>query len=296
MKITIIGKGAWGSAIGGLLCDQGHEVLYLEEEDRDWKSGGPGDMVFLALPCQALRERLESLQSPGVPVVSLIKGIEVDRFLRVSQIVQAHWPDEIVACVSGPSFAHEVVAREPTAAVVACEDTETGMRIQEILHQKAFRLYRSQDLVGVELGGALKNVYALAGGCSHGLGIGENGRAALMTRSLAEMARIALSLGGRQETIYGLSGVGDLMLTAFSGASRNFQVGEALGQGRKLPEILGALKGTAEGVPTVEALFRWVQSNEIKAPIIHEIHAICYEGKSPRESIGDLMLREAGEE
>lgn len=296
MNITIIGQGAWGSAVGGLLIEQGHTVTYLGPDDNQWHPGGAGELVFLALPCQALRQRLESLSAPGVPVVSLIKGIEVERFLRVSQIVQAHWSGSTVAAVSGPSFAHEVERRDPTAAVVACEDPEVGHLIQQTLHQKAFRLYRSTDLVGVELGGALKNVYALAGGCSHGLGIGENGRAALMTRSLAEMARIATSLGGKPETIFGLSGVGDLMLTAFSGASRNFQVGEALGRGKSIEDILSGLQGTAEGVPTVEALYRWVRDKQIKAPIIHEIHAICYEGKSPRTSIGDLMLREAGEE
>jgi len=296
MNCTIIGRGAWGRAVGSILEENGATVNYLEKEHSSWLPGTPGSFVFLALPCQLLRDRLTSLPSPQVPVVSLIKGLEVDRFLRVSEIVQAQWPDCPVACVSGPSFALEVEKRDPTAVVVATLKVELGKEIQSLLRHPRFRPYRSTDLAGVELGGALKNIYALAGGLSQGLGIGENGRAALMTRSLAEMTRIIVSLGGQPDTVFGLSGVGDLMLTAFSGSSRNFQVGEAVARGQALDEVLSGLQGTAEGVSSVKAVHQWVVQNDIKAPIVEEIYAIFYEKKSPAKSINDLMLRTTGEE
>ncbi|MEM6823308.1 MAG: NAD(P)-dependent glycerol-3-phosphate dehydrogenase, partial [Verrucomicrobiota bacterium] len=187
----MIGKGAWGSAIASLLGRNEHEVAFLQRDDKTWPNEDPGEMVFLAIPCQNLRQRLESLPDPKLPVVSLIKGIEIDRFLRVTEIIRSVWSNAAVATISGPSFASEVIENAPTAAVVASDDEALAIRIQDAVHQKLFRLYRSTDLVGVELGGALKNVYALAGGMCSGLGIGENGMAALMTRSLAEMSRIA---------------------------------------------------------------------------------------------------------
>jgi glycerol-3-phosphate dehydrogenase (NAD(P)+) len=298
MKITMMGTGAWGSAVGQVLERNDHTVKYLNRKDSDWPSGDSGEMIFLAIPCQVLRQRLKMFTVPdtAVPVVSLIKGIEVSNFSRVSQIVKQVWPNSPVASISGPSFAHEVMQGAPTVAVVASESSELAQQIQGIVHEKRFRLYRSQDLIGVELGGALKNVYAIAGGMCQGLGMGDNAMAGLMTRSLAEMSRIALSLGGRQETLFGLSGIGDLMLTSFSGASRNHQVGEALGQGQQIDSILKNLQGTSEGVPTTQAVYEWVIQNKIQAPIISEVYAVLYQGKSPRKSVEDLLIREAREE
>ncbi|MBX2825212.1 MAG: NAD(P)-dependent glycerol-3-phosphate dehydrogenase [Gammaproteobacteria bacterium] len=298
MKITMIGGGAWGSAVGSVLERNNHQLNYLKRVDKTWIDDDHGQMIFLAVPCQVLRSRLESLStpSPEVPVVSLIKGIEVENFDRVSSIVKSVWPDSPFATISGPSFAHEVSMSMPTAAVVAAESIELAQGVQTIANDKTFRLYTSQDLVGVELGGALKNVYAIAGGMCQGLGMGDNAMAGLMTRSLAEMSRIALSLGARQETLFGLSGIGDLMLTSFSGASRNHQVGEALGKGGEIKTIMENLRGTAEGVPTARAIHDWVVKQEIKAPIISEVYAVLYENKSPRKSVEDLLLREVGQE
>ncbi len=298
MKMTMIGAGAWGNAVGTVLERNQHELTYLHRADRAWGEGAAAQMVFLAIPCQSLRERLIELGAPdpAVPVVSLIKGIEVNHFSRVSEIVKSVWPQSPVATISGPSFAHEVLMGAPTTAVIAAESMELAQGIQSVVHEKLFRLYTSQDLIGVELGGALKNVYAIAGGMCQGLGMGDNAMAGLMTRSLAEMSRIAISLGGRQETLFGLSGIGDLMLTSFSGASRNHQVGEALGRGGDIGTIMKNMKGTAEGVPTTKAVYDWVQKNQLRAPIIQEVYAVLYEKKSPRKSVEDLLIREAGEE
>jgi len=298
MKITMIGKGAWGSAVGRVLERNQHQVQYMERKDQAWINEDHGQMIFLAVPCQVLRQRLSSLNPPDpeVPVVSLIKGIEVENLDRVSRIVNGVWPDSPFATISGPSFAHEVSMNMPTVAVVAAESVELAEQIQSVVHEKTFRLYTSQDLTGVELGGALKNVYAIAGGMCQGLGMGDNAMAGLMTRSLAEMSRIAISLGAKQETLFGLSGIGDLMLTSFSGASRNYQVGEALGKGGELSQIMQNLGGTAEGVPTARAIHQWVVEKEIRAPIISEVYAALYENKSPRRSVEDLLLREAGKE
>lgn len=294
----MVGNGAWGSAVGSVLERHNHQVVYLCREDKGWIDNDHGQMIFLAIPCQVLRKRLSQLLVPdsAVPVVSLIKGIEVDHFDRVSDIVKSVWPESPFASISGPSFAHEVTMSMPTTAVVASESMELSRAIQTVVHDKLFRLYTSQDLIGVELGGALKNVYAIAGGMCQGLGMGDNAMAGLMTRSLAEMSRIAISLGARQETLFGLSGIGDLMLTSFSGASRNHQVGEALGKGAEIQQIMENLRGTAEGVPTTKAVHDWVVKNDIRAPIISEVHAVLYENKSPRKSVEDLLIREVGVE
>lgn len=296
MRITIIGKGAWGSAFGKLLTRNGHVVQFLQREDKAWPVSGPGDLVVLAIPCQTLRARLAELSSPGVPVISLIKGLEIQTHLRVSEIVEQVWPGSAMAAVSGPSFASEVQAGAPTAAVVASVDPSLTQRIQEAVHQTTFRLYRSSDLTGVELGGALKNVYALAGGMCEGLGIGENGLAGLMTRCLAEMMRVVCACGGKKETVFGLGGMGDLILTAYSGQSRNHQVGLALGRGRELGEILEHLGGTAEGVPTARALHEIALCNQLKTPVADEIYRVLYENKSVAEGMRSLLTRAVEEE
>ncbi len=239
---------------------------------------------------------LELYPAPPAPVFSLIKGIEVASHKTVSEIVREVWRKDDVGVVSGPSLAAEVQAGVPTVVVVAAHDEKLAAAMQKVVHGRVFRAYRSTDLTGVELGGALKNVYALAGGICHGLRLGENTMAALMTRALAEMARIAAVKGARPETIYGLSGLGDLLLTAYSAESRNHKVGEALGRGRELAEILRNLAGTAEGVPTVRALYELVREKKVKAPVVCELWNILYDHKPPAEVFRTLMQRQAGEE
>ncbi|MDD5261926.1 MAG: NAD(P)-dependent glycerol-3-phosphate dehydrogenase [Methylacidiphilales bacterium] len=296
MKISVVGAGAWGSAFGKILQRNSHEVRYVHRYDTAWPDGTAGDYVIMAIPCQSARERMKTLPAPQAPVFSLIKGIEVTTHLRVTEIIREVWKENRVGAISGPSLASEVQIQAPTAVVLACDDEELAKAMQQIVHQKMFRTYRSTDVVGVELGGALKNVYALAGGICYGLGLGENGLAGLMTRSLVEMVRIAALHGARMETLYGLSGMGDLFLTAYSGASRNHQVGEALGRGRELQEILSHMGGTAEGVPTTRAVFELVESEKIKAPVVRELYKVLYEGKTPAEGFQDLMVRRVDEE
>ncbi|MEO0454422.1 MAG: NAD(P)H-dependent glycerol-3-phosphate dehydrogenase [Verrucomicrobiota bacterium] len=292
MKISIIGRGAWGSAMASVIERNGHELAVLGREESDWKDSEAGEAVFIAIPTQALRERLKQLPDPHVPVVSLMKGIEMGSFRRVSQILKEEWPNSAVAAISGPTFASEVKQSAPTAAVVAAETEEVSEMIQHAVHQKYFRLYRSSDLKGVELGGALKNVYAIAAGMCEGLRAGENGMAALMTRSLAEMVRIAGQLGANPETIFGLSGMGDLMLTAYSGQSRNHQAGVALARGKSLKDTLEQIEGTVEGVPTTSAVHSLVQNKNIKAPVIEQLYQVLYEDKSPQEGLEALVVRE----
>lgn len=296
MRISIIGQGAWGSAVGRALMKNQHEVVYLDRAQDQWGDAGPGDFILLAIPCQNLRGRLSLLPPPKVPVFSLIKGIEIQSKKRVTEVVEEIWPEHITGAISGPSLASEVEAHAPTALVVASLNEDWSKRVQEALHQRMLRTYRSFDVIGVELGGALKNVYALAGGMCQGLGLGENGLAGLMTRSLAEMTRLGVSLGARSETLAGLSGMGDLILTAYSGESRNHKVGIALGKGRELGEILSHLKGTVEGVTTAKAVHELVCERGIKAPVVEQIYQVLYEGKSPADGYRDLMTRSVSEE
>ncbi|MDZ4787994.1 MAG: NAD(P)H-dependent glycerol-3-phosphate dehydrogenase [Blastochloris sp.] len=296
MKISVIGKGAWGSAMGRALTRNGHEVIYLGRNEREWQSGGAGDFVLLAVPCQSIRSRLLELPPPGVAVFSLVKGIEIHSKKRVTEVVEEIWPGHVTGAISGPSLASEVEADSPTALVVASMDEVWSKLVQKAIHQRLLRTYRSSDVIGVELGGALKNVYALAGGMCQGLGLGENGLAGLMTRSLGEMMRLAVSLGAKAETLSGLSGMGDLILTAYSGESRNHKVGIALGKGRDLQEILRHLNGTAEGVPTAKAVHELVQERGIKAPVAEQIYQVLYKGKTPAEGFKALMMREVSEE
>lgn len=295
-NIQMVGQGAWACAVGHLLEQNDHTVTYVPRDQRKWSETGAPDYVFLAIPTQALRERLSTLPHPQVPVVSLMKGLEVETMSRVSQIVRDVWPGAAMACISGPTFAVEVERNSPSAAVVASDVDGLATAIQQIVHQKWFRLYRSDDLTGVELGGALKNVYALAGGMCEGLGVGANGMAALMTRALAEMLRIATCLEARPETLYGLSGMGDLVLTAYSRISRNHQAGVALGQGKSIEDIHQSVPGTIEGVATVRAVNHLACERGLKAPIVQEIYQVLYEGKTPADGMEALLTRSVSEE
>lgn len=250
----------------------------------------------MALPCQIIRERLKTLEVPDAPIVSLTKGIEISTGKRVSQILKEIVPNHPLAVVSGPNLAAEVEKQAPTATVAAASSEDLAKAVQETLHQKFFRVYRSKDMIGLELGGALKNIYAIAGGICYGLKIGENGMSGLLTRCLAEMVRIAAHLGAKQETLFGLSGMGDLILTSYSGLSRNHQIGEALASGKKLNDALKFVKGTAEGVYTTEAVYKIVQEKKIKAPVLTEVYHVLHNDKSPTDALHDLLLRQVEEE
>lgn len=295
MKLVVVGAGAWGRAFGEVLRKNGHEVKLIDRAD-SWPTGFDAEMAFLALPAQVTRKRLMELAPPPLPWVSLSKGVEIGSGLRMSQVLSEVVKPRDVAALSGPCLAPEVAKGLPTAVVVASENEDFSRLCQEVIQQKGFRTYRSTDLTGVEIGGAMKNVFAIAAGVCFGIRAGENALAALVTRSLAEMVRVGVSLGAKKETLFGLSGAGDLMLTCYSRESRNHRVGEHLAKGEGLQGILSDLHEVAEGVPTTKALRETVQRLGIQAPILYGVHGLLYEGKSPGHAVEDLLTRSVSEE
>jgi len=254
-------------------------------------------LVLLVPPSQVLRgvfQQLVNHLDPGTLLVSASKGIENSTLQTMSEVIAELSPGDAgrAAYLSGPSFAKEVSRELPTAVTVAAESAEVATRVQEVFSTDYFRVYTSADVVGIELGGALKNVIAIAAGIADGLGFGHNTRAALITRGLAEMTRIGLAKGARPETFAGLAGMGDLVLTCTGDLSRNRSVGMALGQGRKLREILDGMQMVAEGVQTTLSAYQLAQRLGVEAPIIDQMYQILYGDKEPRRAVSDLMERE----
>jgi glycerol-3-phosphate dehydrogenase (NAD(P)+) len=245
---------------------------------------------------QFVRQTIQQLPPVHVPICSLSKGIEISTGKRVSEILHEIWNCGPVAVLSGPNLAHEIQKSLPAATTLAAEEEGIAIFWQQILHQPLFRIYRRRDIIGVELGGALKNVYAIAGGVCRGLGLGENALAALLTRSSAEMTRIGVLLGGQPDTFRGLSGVGDLFLTATSKLSRNAKVGEMLVLGTPLHQILASLGGVAEGVPTAKAIYLDPRLQSCPKPIATEVYAMLYESKPVKTAVEDLLERIPAEE
>lgn len=267
------------------------------------------EIVVSVIPSEFLRpaiSRLRPYMRDGQMVVSATKGLEDRSFLRMTEVISACFSesspvvpkrDILIGALSGPSFAQEVAEGQPTAITVAFHDPAIAARIQHEFSSETLRLYTSTDVIGVELGGALKNVIAIAAGVAVGMGLGYNSAAALITRGIAEITRLAVSCGAHRETLAGLSGVGDLVLTCTGSLSRNRTVGEALGKGRKLPEILASLGGkVAEGVHTTRAALGLAHKHNTEMPITEQMELILNEGKDPREAIRDLMLRPGRDE
>jgi glycerol-3-phosphate dehydrogenase (NAD(P)+) len=327
-RIVVLGSGAWGTAIALSLHRRGgHEVTlwsHSVEEARQIVDPGenklflPGfplpagitvtadnaavanaQIVVSVIPSEFLRPTLARLCSSlhnGQFIVSATKGLEDRTFLRMTQVLsETLEPAGLLLSIgafSGPSFALEVAQGQPTAVTVAFSDPEIAALVQQEFSSDTLRLYTSTDVIGVELGGALKNVIAIAAGVAAGVGLGHNSTAALITRGIAEITRLAVACGGHRETLAGLSGVGDLVLTCTGSLSRNRTVGQALGQGRKLPEILESLGGkVAEGVRTSRAALGLARKHGIEMPITEQMELILEEGKDPREAIKELMLR-----
>ena len=290
MNILILGHGAWGRAIGGVAERLGNTVAFVSHTDPAWPDLRP-DYLLLALPVQHVRETLSRLSAPGVPVLSLGKGLEIATGLRVSQIITEVWGERRVGALSGPTFASEIAAGLPAICTVAAQSDDLAREFQSILHQPSFRTYSSADLIGVELGGALKNIYAIAGGACHGLKLGQNSQAGLLTRCLAEMTRIGVQAGAKAETFAGLSGIGDLMLTATSNQSRNFRFGMLLAQGFTVDEILPKLDGVCEGVPTTLSVHLNSAIPPDSKPIVTQLHAVIYDGVAPIEAVKNLLGR-----
>lgn len=327
MRIAVLSDGAWGTALALNLVANGHEVTqwgpfpdYLDEMARTRENARflPGvklpqelhfepemgkavsgrELLLLATPTQYLRSVLKQLQPFLEPerqlLVNVAKGIEVESWLRISEMVAEVLGRTRYAVLSGPSHAEEVSRRVPTAVVAASENSADAELVQRIFLNDNFRVYTSADVVGVELGGALKNVMAIAAGIIDGMKLGDNPKAAMMTRGISEMGRLGELLGGKAQTFSGLSGIGDLIVTCTSGHSRNRHVGEELGRGRKLLEILQSMgMVVAEGVPTARGAYTLARKTGAETPIIDEIYAVLYEGRDVPTAIRNLMSRTA---
>jgi glycerol-3-phosphate dehydrogenase (NAD(P)+) len=253
------------------------------------------DLIVFVTPSAALREiatRLRKLISnPQAVLLSCTKGIEHVTGKRMSQILREIFPEHLVAVLSGPNLAVEIAQNLPTATVIGCDDLDRATQLQRLLGSSRFRIYTTQDVVSVELGGALKNIFALAAGISDGLGLGANSKAALVTRSLTELVRLGVAMDGNANAFYGLSGTGDLVLTCYSERSRNHTVGKRLGCGESLAQIMASMKTVAEGVPTTRSAWECARRLNIVTPIIDEVYAVLYEQKKPTAALEELLSR-----
>lgn len=323
MRVCVLGGGSWGTALGAHLARSGHAVsLWLREpsigqdinERRENRVYLPGvqlpeglratmdlseavaeaETVFIVIPsefCRAVCSRLRPTIPAGAAVVSATKGIELDTLKRMTEVAAEEVPGHRLAVLSGPSFALEVAREQPTAVVVASGELAVAESVQRIVSSRTFRAYSSDDVVGVELAGALKNVIAIAAGVVDGLGYGHNTGAALITRGLAEVTRLAVALGGRADTLSGLAGLGDLVLTCTGALSRNRRIGQALGRGLSLAEASRETTMIAEGVRTTLAACALSERTGVEMPIAWQMRAVLHEGKPPREAVHELMLR-----
>jgi glycerol-3-phosphate dehydrogenase (NAD(P)+) len=324
MRVAVVGAGAWGTALADLLADKGqHVMLWAYEQDvvesintrhensrfladailhdalhatanLDEAVRG-ADVVLFVTPSHVLRgiARRAAADAPeGATLVVASKGIERETLALMTDVVSEEIGRRPVVGLSGPSFAREVVQRQPTAVVAASRDSDASTRVQQALSSDAFRVYTHHDVTGVELGGSLKNVMAIATGMAEGLGLGYNPRAALITRGLAEMTRLGVALGADPLTFAGLAGIGDLVLTCTGALSRNRQLGLDIGQGKRLDDLLATRETVAEGVYTTQSAHALASREEIEMPIVAAVYRILFEGSDPRRAIGELMTRE----
>jgi glycerol-3-phosphate dehydrogenase (NAD(P)+) len=323
--VTVLGAGTWGLACARLLEKNSHAVTLWAYDPREYQrliltrgdyeklpgfslgeaisisndleaSLSGAKLVVLAVPAQHLRSVLRnsaSFVASDSGVVNLAKGVETSTLKRMSEVVREEWGDSRrpIATLSGPSHAEEVAVDMPTTVVVASSSIPFAQQIQELFAGPTFRVYTSDDVIGVELGGSLKNVIAIASGMVDGLGFGDNTKGALITRGLAEMMRLGLALGARAETFAGLSGLGDLVATCTSRHSRNRWVGEQIGKGRKLHEVLLAMSMVAEGVETARSARDLAHRVGVEMPITEEVFRVLFEGKPPQAALGNLMGR-----
>jgi glycerol-3-phosphate dehydrogenase (NAD(P)+) len=254
----------------------------------------PAEVVLVVIPSTGFRDlcrQLAPLLRPDAVLVSATKGLETASLERMSEVASEEVPSRPLAVLSGPSFALEVVQGQPTAVVVASRDLAVAERVQREISTPSLRAYRSDDVIGVELAGALKNVIAIASGILDGLGFGHNTVAALITRGLAEMVRLTVAMGGRSDTLAGLAGLGDLVLTCTGALSRNRRVGQLLGAGRSLEQAVAETHGVAEGVRTTLAACALAERHRVELPIAEHMRSVLYEGRSPRQAVDQLMLR-----
>lgn len=327
MKIGIVGAGSWGTAIAYLLNKNGHKVtlwgydkyeIIEIQEKRENKRFLPDvilspnlkitydsndlidkEIIVLAVPSKAVRqvcERFKAIFDDGRIIINVAKGIEEETLLRLSEVIKQVIPSANVATLSGPSHAEEVAKNIATACVASAYDIETARIVQDIFMNETFRVYTNMDIIGVELGGALKNLIALAVGASDGCGFGDNAKAALMTRGMTEISRLGVAMGANRETFSGLTGVGDLIVTCTSMHSRNRRAGILLGQGKSLEEVLEEVQMVVEGVNTAKAAYELSKKYNVKMPITQEINEVLFNNKDTKDAVISLMRRSKTDE
>lgn len=319
-KVAVIGDGGWGTTLAILLYYKGYniilwsafsdyaEVLDRERENKKFLPGvkipkdiritgdsntlGENDLYIIAVPCQYLRKALKNFA--GIirgSVVSAVKGIENSSLKRPSEVITDVLQKVNLSVLSGPTIAYEVVRGIPTTCIISSRDNRTACELQKIFSTEKFRVYTSNDIIGVELAGALKNIIAIAAGISDGMGFGVNTKAALLTRGLVEIARLGVKMGAGKETFNGLSGVGDLATTCMSFHSRNRWFGEEIGKGKSLKEVLSETKMVVEGVATTKSAYELAKRHKVEMPITEQIYQVLYKGKNPKEAVRELMTR-----
>ncbi|MCI5569305.1 MAG: NAD(P)H-dependent glycerol-3-phosphate dehydrogenase [Lachnospiraceae bacterium] len=327
-KVSVIGSGSWGTALAWLLCNNGHNVTlwsFLEKENdmfvkyRENVEKLPGvklqesiqftsdlkeaiedkELMVLAVPSTAVRSTARNMKQfvkPGQIIVDVAKGVEESTLMIMTDIIEQEIPQANVAVLSGPSHAEEVGKGLPTTIVAAAHDMETAEHIQNMFMSPVFRVYTSQDMLGVEIGAALKNVVALAAGIADGLGFGDNTKAALITRGIAEISRLGIAMGAKASTFTGLSGIGDLVVTCASVHSRNRRAGVLMGQGYSMQEAMDEVHMVVEGVYSAKAAAKLAEKYNVEMPIVSAVNQILFEGKSASSAVLDLMLRVKKEE
>ncbi|HKR53982.1 MAG TPA: NAD(P)H-dependent glycerol-3-phosphate dehydrogenase [Chthoniobacterales bacterium] len=324
-RTVIVGAGSWGTALAALWAKDGRSIslwgnnaqriarVQETRENADYLPGVPlpenvratheledcqnADLIVFVTPSMAFRDtaarvRDASVKKSGTILLSCTKGIEHGSGMRMSEVLSEIFPPNPIAVLSGPNLAVEVVRGLPTATVIGSANENYAIELQRFLGSEHFRIYTSDDVVSIELGGALKNVFAIAAGVSDGLGLGDNSKAALITRALAELLRLGERMGGNERTFYGLSGVGDLIATCFSKHSRNRRVGERLGRAETLAQIQADMKMVAEGIPTAKSAFECARRLEVETPIIDQIYAILYQGQPLLLAMQELLGRD----
>lgn len=326
-KISVIGAGAWGTALAEMYSQSGHDVsLWVRETSladtlrttrentlylpnialnpalkitEDLQEAAQADVLLCVVPAQFLRSVVKELSPhlhPNHPLVICAKGIETSTKRLLTHVVHEEAPSALPAILSGPNFAHEIAKGLPSASTLACLDLVNGKNIQLALKSRNLRLYFTEDVVGAQVGGAVKNVIAIACGIVDGLGLGESARAALITRGLAEISRLTLEMGGRKETLMGQCGVGDMMLTCSSMKSRNFSLGSELAKGSSLNDILSRRRAVTEGVPTAKAAHELALQHGVEMPIVSSVYACLYQNLDIKQAVGHILDRPARSE
>lgn len=323
-EAAVLGAGSWGTALALALADRGLDVtLYGNENSvRDDINGNQRNsrylpdvelpanisattsidevtdkpLILLVVPSQVARLVLTQLSEAGIredcTLVSCTKGIDPNSGELMHELLGEFFPDHPIAVLSGPSHAEEVARRMATLATIGAEDSETAARVQNVFTLPWFRTYTSDDVVGIEIGGVVKNVFAIAAGAADGLGLGDNAKAALVTRGLAEMTRLGVARGGKEETFRGLSGIGDLIVTCYSTLSRNNRVGRLLGSGKTLQQAIDEMEQVAEGVPNAKNAYEMARKLKVRTPIIDQAYAVIHEDKPPSEALHELLTRD----